>query len=204
MDPTLALALMAATALLVAIPGPNVALIVANTLAHGGRAGARTVFGTTLGVGLQLTVVVLGLATLLEVASGLFLWLKWLGVLYLIWLGIAALRHGSGSDLTLAADPRLQRKLMWQGLMLALINPKTLIFNAAFLPQFVSPGAGTAALATAAALYLAVIFAGDLLWVLTARSARPYVGRVSRLRHKLTGVLFIGAGVGLALARVER
>lgn len=146
MDPALALALMAATTLLVLIPGPNVALIVANTIAHGGRAGARTVYGTTVGVTLQLAVVVLGLATILEVAAEAFLWLKWLGVLYLMWLGITALGHGTADDLKMAAGAQVPRKLMWQGLILAMINPKTLIFNAAFLPQFIPPDGGSGAL----------------------------------------------------------
>lgn len=204
MDPALALALMAATALLVLIPGPNVALIVANTIAHGGRAGARTVYGTTVGVTLQLAVVVLGLATILEVAAEAFLWLKWLGVLYLMWLGITALSRGTAGDLKMAADVQVPRKLMWQGLILAMINPKTLIFNAAFLPQFIPPDGGSGALVSAATLYLAVIFAGDMLWVLTAHSAQPYIARIGKLRHKLSGLLFMGAGVGLALARIER
>lgn len=204
MDPTLALALIAATALLVAIPGPNVALIVANTFAHGARAGVRTVLGTTVGVGLQLIVVVFGLAALLELAAGVFLWLKWFGVFYLMWLGICALCQGSAEGLSLAADNQPSRRLVWQGLLLAVINPKTLIFNAAFLPQFIAPDAGSGALLTAAAIYLGVILAGDLLWVLSARWARPYLARIGKLRHKLTGMLFVSAGFGLALARIER
>ena len=76
MDPDAALALIGATAVLVAIPGPNVALIVANTIARGLRFGAMTAIGTTIGVAVQLAVVVLGLAALLEFAASAFMWLK--------------------------------------------------------------------------------------------------------------------------------
>ena len=204
MDVGLALALVGATAVLVAIPGPNVALIVANTLAYGFRFGAMTVLGTTIGVALQLAVVVLGLAALLEFAAWAFLWLKWIGVAYLILLSVRAWRRGiTVLDPREASDKPLW-KLFWQGLLLATINPKTLMFNAAFLPQFVAPGAGVSALLLAAGIYLAVIFTGDLVWSASAESARPVMGRLGKLRHKLTGVLFFGSGVGLALARIDR
>jgi threonine/homoserine/homoserine lactone efflux protein len=205
MDMSLALALVGATALLVAIPGPNVALIVANTLAHGLRCGAATVLGTTLGVALQLAVVVAGLAVVLEHAGAAFGWLKWAGVVYLLWLGVRAWRQGAAGALEPPAPAR--RPLtgqLWQGLLLAVINPKTLMFNAAFLPQFVAAEAGPGALPAVAALYLGVLFAGDMVWALSAQSARGVLARLGRLRHRLTGALFIGAGLGLALARVER
>ncbi len=96
------------------------------------------------------------------------------------------------------------KTLFWQGLLLATVNPKTLIFNAAFLPQFIAPGSGSSALLITAAIYLAVMFLGDLIWAASAQTARPVMARLGRLRHKLTGILFFGSGVGLALARVDR
>lgn len=204
MDLNLAFALMSATALLVAIPGPNVALIVANTLAYGFRFGAMTVLGTTIGVALQLAVVVLGLAALLELATSAFLWLKWIGVAYLLYLGIIAWRRGIADLEESEASMKPLKTLFWQGLLLATVNPKTLIFNAAFLPQFIAPGSGSSALLITAAIYLAVMFLGDLIWAASAQTARPVMARLGRLRHKLTGILFFGSGVGLALARVDR
>lgn len=204
MDLTLAMALIGATGLLVAIPGPNVALIVANTLARGYRFGAATVLGTTVGVGLQLAVVVLGLTALIEFAASALTWLKWAGVAYLLYLGLVSWRQGAEDIRTTPVSLKPLRTLFWQGLLLATINPKTLIFAAAFLPQFVRANAGPAALLPVASLYLAVIFVGDLIWVASAQSARPMVLKLGRLRHRLTGGLFFGAGIGLALARVER
>ena len=86
------LALAAATAVLVSIPGPNVALIVATSLRSGLRAGFTTVFGTTLGVAIQLLVVAIGLAAIVELAANVLAWLRWAGVAYLVWLGIATWR----------------------------------------------------------------------------------------------------------------
>ena len=203
MDLNAALALAAATAILVAIPGPNVALIVANTLARGFRFGAMTVLGTTIGVALQVGVVVLGLAALLEVAASALTWLKWAGVAYLLYLGWVSWRQGV-EELRTTASLKPARTLFLQGLMLACVNPKTLLFNVAFLPQFVSADAGGQALLAAASIYLGVFVLGDMAWAATARAARPLIFRLGRLRHRLTGCLFFGSGIGLALSRTDR
>ena len=197
-----ALALVGATVLLVAIPGPNVALIIANTLTNGLRFGVVTVVGTTLGVALQLLLVVLGLALILETASSVFAWLRWAGVAYLLYLGILAWRQGVEEMRDTSATQKPLRVVFWQGVLLAMINPKTLLFNAAFLPQFVKTDSGSTALLLAAILYLCVIMIGDLVWVVSAQSAKPVIAKLGRLRHRLTGCLFFGSGVGLALARV--
>ena len=90
------LPLIIATTVLVMIPGPNVALIVANSLKSGFRMGVHTVLGTTVGVGLQLALVVLGLAAIVEVAAQALLWIKWAGVAYLVFLGIRTWREPAG------------------------------------------------------------------------------------------------------------
>ena len=204
MDTAAVLTLIGASALLVAIPGPNVALIIANTMAHGLRFGVATVFGTTIGVALQLAVVVFGLAVLLELASTVFIWLKWAGVAYLLYLGITSWRQGIDELQDASATQRPLRTVFWQGILLAIVNPKTLLFNAAFLPQFVSAQSGPASLMLAAGLYLTVILLGDLVWAISAESAKPAIAKLGRLRHKLTGCLFFGSGIGLALARGEK
>ncbi|MBW4710321.1 LysE family translocator [Roseobacter sp. YSTF-M11] len=204
MDLTSALLLAGATAALVAIPGPNVALFVANTLAYGARYGCATVLGTTLGVALQLAVVVLGLSAVIQVAANAMFWLKWAGVAYLIYLGLRAWRQGAEEFDQARAPGGSMRSLFWQGLFLAMANPKTLIFIAAFLPQFTGTAPTTDRLVLVAVIYIFVVFAGDLLWVATARIASPLVARLGRLRHRLTGVLFLGSGIGLAMARVDR
>ena len=86
------LAFVAATAILIAIPGPNVALIVANSAAHGTRYGLLTVAGIASGVVVQLALTVVGASAALDFLAAGFEVLRWLGVVYLVWLGVAAWR----------------------------------------------------------------------------------------------------------------
>ncbi len=188
--------LVIATTALVMIPGPNVALIVANSLQHGFRMGVMTVLGTTAGIALQLGFVVVGMATLVELAAGALTWIRWTGVVYLIWLGIRTWREPATGLEKITAAP----VMFLRGCMLAAINPKTLLFNAAFLPQFVDGGSANQ-FALVGAVFLGVIFLGDLTWALFASSARKLLTRYSRLRNKITGVFLTTAGIGLALAR---
>ena len=186
-----------ATTVLVLIPGPNVALIVANSLSAGLRAGATTVLGTTLGVALQLTLVVVGMVAIVEMAAAALTWIKWAGVAYLFWLGIRAWRQPVTDLDAIEAQP----SVLWRACLIAAANPKTLLFNAAFLPQFVGADASAAAMALTAAVFLSVLLAGDMLWALFASSARPLLGRYSRLRNRLSGGFLIAASVSLAMSR---
>ena len=186
-----------ATTVLVAIPGPNVALIVANSLRDGWQAGAVTVLGTTLGVALQLALVVVGLVAVVELLAGALTWIRWAGVAYLVWLGIRTWRTPP-DDL---ARVRAQPAVFWQGCMIAALNPKTLLFNAAFLPQFVAPGAGAGQWLAVVAVFVGVLLLGDMLWVLFANSARRLLHGFGRARNRLTGAFLVLAGIGLALSR---
>lgn len=190
-------ALVIATAILVAIPGPNVALIVANSLRYGLGSGVATVLGTTLGIAVQLCLVAVGMMAMLEVAASVLSYLRWAGVIYLVYLGIRTWREPP-PDLRGVA-PR--RAMFWRGALVAAMNPKTLLFNAAFLPQFVSVDAGSAEILRVAVVYLAVLLAGDSLWAAFASSARPMLNRCAGLTRRITGGFLVAAGIGLALAR---
>ena len=191
-------ALIVATAILVAIPGPNVALIVANSLRDGFRAGATTAIGVTCGNAVQLLLVVLGMAAVINYAAGALTWIRWAGVAYLVYLGIKTWNEPADDLSRVAPKPAV----FWRAVIIAAINPKTLLFIAAFLPQFVVVDAGLAGHpATIAVVFLAVLLAGDLLWALTADSAKRYLDRFSKARNRITGGFLVAAGVGLALAR---
>ncbi len=190
-------ALAAATAVLVLLPGPNVALIVANSIGFGARAGAVTVLGTTVGVAVQLAFVILGFAALLEYAADAFTWLRWLGVAYLLWLGVRTWRMPPVNVDATAARP----ELFWRASLIAAVNPKTLLFNAAFLPQFLPAGSAAADMAAAAAVFLCVLFAGDLLWVVFAASARSLLSRAAGAANRIAGGFLVLAALGLAAAR---
>lgn len=193
-------ALVLATIVLILIPGPNVALIVANSLRHGLKHGLITALGTTAGIGLQLFLVVAGMATLIEAAAAALVWIKWLGVVYLLYIGIRTWNEPA-ADLA-QIGPQSRSGTFWRGFGFALINPKTLLFNAAFLPQFVGDASvASAQLVMLAAVFLGVIVVGDSLWAVFAASARGWLRRYGSLRNKVTGGFLVGAGLGLALSR---
>ncbi len=192
------LALVVATSVLIIIPGPNVALIVANSLKYGFRLGAITVLGTTAGMALQLALVVVGMTTVIELAADMLTGIKWLGVAYLIVLGVRTWREPANDLARVEAAP----VMFWRGCLLAALNAKTLLFNAAFIPQFVGTAAATASeFALVATVFLSVVLFGDLLWAAFATSARRALSRYSRLRNRLTGAFLTAAGIGLALSR---
>lgn len=192
------IALAAATAILVMIPGPNVALIVANSIRHGFRAGATTALGVTCGNAVQLLLVVLGMAAVIRYAVEALTWIRWAGVAYLIYLGIRTWNEPADDLSTVKAAPAV----FWRAVLIAAINPKTLLFIAAFLPQFVIVEAGALGHpATIAAVFLAVLLAGDLLWAATAGSARHLLERYATARNRITGGFLVAAGLGLAMAR---
>jgi homoserine/homoserine lactone efflux protein len=197
------LAFIAACVVLIAIPGPNVALIVANSVAHGARYGLMTVAGTASAMVLQLALVVLGASALLGILANLFDWLRWLGVAYLVWLGVRTWR-AAVTDLTdTQAEPRSMVSIFSRGFAVSLTNPKTLLFYAAFLPQFVGAGEGEATyqLLLLAGTFLVVAVLLDGAWALLASRLRSLLQARARLRNRITGGLLIGAGVGLAFAR---
>jgi homoserine/homoserine lactone efflux protein len=200
MSPSLWAAFAGATAVLMLIPGPNVALIVANSLRFGVSAGLLTVAGTSAAMVAQLTVASLGVTAIFGALAEAFGTLRWLGVAYLVWLGIRAWREPA-SDLseTRAAPPS---KTVGRGFLVSLTNPKTLAFYAAFLPQFIDPAEPLGPqMAILSLTFVAVALIIDSGWAVLAARARGVVARFGRLRNRLTGAALIGAALGLALAR---
>jgi threonine/homoserine/homoserine lactone efflux protein len=195
------IALVLVTLGLVAIPGPNVALTVANSVRYGTIYGLCTVAGTTVGVGLQLLLVVFGIGALLEIAAGILSWLRWAGVLYLLYLGYRSWR-APPDDLSAVTAVRAPRRALFRrGLLVAILNPKTLIFNAALLPQFISPeGNYVLQLSLVALVFLTVVTLGDAAWAVFAGALRPLMIRFQRLRNRITAVFLLAAGIGLALS----
>jgi len=196
------LAFIAASAILILIPGPNVALIVANSVAHGTRFGLLTVAGTSSAVVVHLALTVLGATAILNFLAASFDWLRWAGVVYLVWLGVRAWRAPPIDLAGTEAQARSVRLIFARGLLVGLTNPKTLLFYGAFLPQFITPGPTVAdQLLLLAATFLVVAVVLDGLWAILAGRLRALLTAHARLRNRLTGGLLMGAGLGLALAR---
>ena len=193
-------AFVAATAALMLIPGPNVALIVANSLRHGAHGGLITVAGTSAAMALQLAVASLGVTALLGELGQAFEVLRWLGVVYLVVLGARA--WASPADDLSRMQAVSPGKTFARGFLVSLTNPKTLAFYAAFLPQFLDPGAALGRqMAILSVAFVATALVIDGGWAVLAGRARFVLGRFGRARNRLTGGVLIGAAVGLALTR---
>jgi threonine/homoserine/homoserine lactone efflux protein len=195
------LAFVAATAILILIPGPNVSLIVANSIAYGTRFGLLTVAGTSAAIAVQLGLTALGLTAVLGTLAIWFDWLRWLGVCYLLYLGIRQWRAAPVDLTRTPPQPRSVRAIALRGFLVSLTNPKTLLFYGAFFPQFLSPERPLAPqVGLLAVTFLVIAVTLDSVWALAAGRARRLLAVRGRLRNRLSGGLLIGAGVGLALA----
>jgi len=196
------LAYIAACFVIAIIPGPTVTVIVANSLAHGTRAGLLNVAGTQLGLGLMMAILVVGLSSVIAAMGWLFDWLRWAGAAYLIYLGWRLLRAPDAlSDPRTAALPR--GGFFLQGFLVMMSNPKALFWFGAFIPQFVDPKGDyvtQVGLLGVTAMVIAGIF--DSIYAVLAGRARQWLSppRV-RMVSRLSGVFLMGGGVWLALAR---
>jgi homoserine/homoserine lactone efflux protein len=196
------LAFVAATVVLMAIPGPNVAVIVAGSLSRGVRYGLATVAGTCAAMVLQLALVAAGMAQVLGSLGVWFEAVRWVGVVYLIYLGVRAWRAPPEDLSTTDAERGSPWRLVRRGFVVSLTNPKVLFFYGAFFPQFLSAKAPLAPqLAILAVTFVSIELAMDSGWAIFAARFRGLLNARGRLRNRLTGGFFIAAGLGLAAAR---
>jgi len=203
-DPHLLPAFVLATAILMMIPGPNLALIVANSLAYGARWGVLTVCATCSASMLQLLLVGLGMAELIRAMGDWFAVVRWAGVAYLVVLGVQQWRAAAPDLAGVRPQPRSMARIFGRAIMVALTNPKTLLFNAAFFPQFVSPDAPALPQWVAlGSIYLLIAFVLDSTWALTSSRLRGLLRVRPRFWNRLSGGVLIGAGLGLALGRAK-
>ena len=196
------LAFCAAAVALMLVPGPNVTLIVANAVAHGRRYGLLTVAGTSTAMVPQLALTVLGMTGVLLVMAYAFAWLRWIGVAYLVYLGIRTWRAPAVDLTRVAPEPRSARAIFLRGFLVSLSNPKTLLFYGAFFPQFVTPNGNLGAqLALLSVTFLALAATLDSCWALAAGRFRGVLAVRGTLRNRLTGGCYLAAALGLATVR---
>ena len=192
-------AFLVASLVLAATPGPGVVYIVARTLAQGRLAGLSSVAGVACGNLCNAVAASLGLAALFAVSSLAFGVVKWAGAVYLIYLGVKSLRRPAlGSPSSDFDAPRL-RLIARDGFLVALLNPKTALFFAAFLPQFIDPAASTALQgATLGLVFVLVAVVTDTSYVLAANFVASRIGRGKRLDafgRYAAAATYIGLGV---------
>lgn len=196
----LLLAFTAASLVLALTPGPAVVYILARTLAQGRRSGLASVAGVALGNLGNAIGAALGLAALFAVSSAAFTVVKWAGAAYLIVMGVRMLRAAGSSAMAAAPVPAMKHSRIFRdGFIVALLNPKTTLFFAAFLPQFMSADAPhlTQSLALGS-LFVAVAGCSDLVYVLAASLVAPRLNRLgahARWGQRAAGASFIGLGV---------
>ena len=198
------LAYVAACFLIAIIPGPTVTVIVANSLAHGTRAGLLNVAGTQLGLGLMMLVLVVGLSSVIAAMGWAFEWLRWIGAAYLIWLGYKLLRSPEVIlEKNGAATPR--GGFLLQGFLVMMANPKGLLWFGAFIPQFIDPQGnyvGQIILLGVTAMAVALVSDGAYA-VLTGRAGTFLSRKNIRLVSRLSGGFLIGGGLWLAFTRAR-
>jgi len=195
-------AFVAASLLLAITPGPGVLYIVSRSLVHGRRSGLLSVAGIALGNLCNAIGAVLGLAMLFAASSTAFLVVKYAGAAYLVYLGVRALRAAPGAQRT--APPSAPRHVFREGFMVALLNPKTTIFFAAFLPQFMSPdGSAFVQGLTLGTLFVAIAAITDSVYAILSGGIAQRLRKASPLRRLgryASGTTFIGLGVFAVLS----
>jgi len=197
------LAFVVATTIMIALPGPSVLLTVAHSISFGWQHALSTVAGATMGIAVQLLVAAIGLTSLLNVVAEAFAWLRWAGAAYLVYLGIKQWRSASEP---LQVDISLVSKgnLFVQGLVITIPNPKSLIFIAAFLPQFIDAACPLGLqFAFIVPTFLVITFTVTSFWALVAGNVRGFLQSQQAFQSvmRTAGGMMIIAGASPALAR---
>jgi RhtB (resistance to homoserine/threonine) family protein len=194
-------------AVVIVVPGPDTAVVTKNVLVHGRRAALGTSLGVSAGLSVWTIAAAIGVASVVRASAVAFTVLKLAGALYLVWLGIQALRAArhAESDARLAVTDKPAMSALGgfrQGLLSDLANPKIGIFFTSLLPQFVSPGHSVllpflALGAVFAVMTLVWLFAYCLVAARAAKTLqRP---RVKAAMDRVTGVVLIALGLRLAI-----
>ena len=189
-------AFLIATLVLALTPGPGVVFIVTRTLAQGRTAGLASVAGVALGNLANAVGASIGLAALFAASSTAFTVVRWAGAAYLIWLGIQALRQPAAAAVRGAPAPVEPRQLFRDGFFVALLNPKTTLFFAAFIPQFLNPEGSQAVQALSlSVLFVAVAAVTDSLYALLAGSLAPLLRGAAGSGRYVSALVYFALGL---------
>jgi threonine/homoserine/homoserine lactone efflux protein len=191
---------------LIVVPGPNVLFVVSRSLQLGRLAGVAAVLGGQLGVYVQVIAVALGIGALVQESVAVFTVMRLAGAAYLVVLGVQAIRHRRSLTGLLAdpVSPASTRRMLRDGFVVGLTNPKAMVFFAAVLPQFVARPAGHVPLQLLllGAIFMTIAVISDSMWAVVAGTVRGWFARSPRrleLVGGASGVVMIGIGASLAL-----
>ena len=191
---------------LILVPGPNILFVVSRSLQLGRLPGLAAVVGGQSGVYVQVIAVALGIGALVERSVAIYTVIRLAGAAYLIVLGVQAIRHRRSLAAILggAARPATIGRMLRDGFVVGLTNPKAIVFFSAVLPQFADRAAGHVPLQLLllGAIFVAIALVSDSMWALIAGTARSWFGRSPRRLEFIggtSGLVMIGIGASLAL-----
>jgi len=202
MDLSLYIAFLLTSATLILVPGPNVLVIISTSIAHGKIKGLQVVLGTSCAMAIQLFIAAVGTTWLIETLSAGFTWIKWFGVVYLLYLGINhffqlrkinIIQPSSSSTFT-------------RGFIVSLTNPKTILFFVAFLPQFISGDSDySIQIFILSITFLALAIVLDSLYAALSGHFANYSNNrnIAKVQHSASGTLYLSASIWLTMLQKE-
>ena len=188
---------------LIISPGPDMIYVITRGMAHGHKAGMLSAVGVVCGILVHTTAAAFGLTLILQTSAFAFLFVKFAGAIYLLYLGIKAWRDKSTFHLQTSAPIATSSALFWQGVLSNILNPKIAIFFLAFLPQFVDKGSSHV---TWQMVILGITFASfGLCFLLVVGYSSGTLGKWLTYRpqraqffQRLAGGILVGLGIRLA------
>ena len=197
---------LAAALVIAVIPGPGIFYVAARTLSEGRASGFASTAGTALGGLVHVLAGSVGISAIILASAELFTTVKFIGALYLVWLGIRTFRN-AGRTLSLESEPVGDKRAFRDGVLVEALNPKTAAFFLAFIPQFLDPAATSPTLQfiMLGAISVTLNTLADVVVVLMASATRmQLVGRPQLMRRLTQGSGVFIAGLGLSLALTQR
>lgn len=196
---------LTAALVIAAIPGPGIFYVAARTLSEGRASGLASTAGTALGGLVHVVAGSLGISAIILASAELFAVVKFVGALYLAWLGIKTFRS-AGRALSLESEPVGDKRAFRDGVLVEALNPKTAAFFLAFIPQFLDPAASNPTLQflLLGAISVTLNTLADVVVVLMASATRTQLVGRPHLTQRLTqgsGIFIAGLGLSLALMR---
>ena len=196
-----------AAAVLIAIPGPSVLFVISRGVVLGRRAALATVIGNCAGVYVQVAAVAMGIGVVVERSAAVYTAVKLVGAVYLAWLGVRTFQRRRSLAAALRGDvePKSDRRILREGFVVGITNPKAAVFFAAILPQFTDPSAGHVPLQMLllGLVFILIALVLDGIWALLAGTARERLAASPRTLEAIGGaggVVLVGLGVGLAVS----
>ncbi|MHC6175923.1 LysE family translocator [Glutamicibacter sp. X7] len=206
-----AIGLALASIVLIAVPGPSVMFVVGRAFSHGRGNALASVLGNAIGCFTVGVAIAFGLGPLLERSEILFQIIKWVGILYLVYLGIQAIRHAAPA--AESATKELKNNSTWNairtGTIVGLTNPKSFILFTAVVPQFIDTGRGNVALQIVVLGIIPMLIGliTDSVWALSAGQARTWLAKSTQRMTtigRIGGASIIGVGISIAISGDHR